>query len=265
MKCGKVAESGITALGGLFHPECFVCECGASLVGATFFPAPDGKSAMCGACKGKDAPKCAKCGEGMSSWTEAMGKKYHPACFVCSKCGGDVSAGFMPSGDDVMCRACGSGGGGGEPTCSGCNTPLMGKFAVKDGKPLCDACMTKASPPTGACSVCSKPVTSGIVVMGAAMHPECFGCGGCGTSMNGKSYAQVNGKAMCTNCAAKGGASRGACCKCGKDFAPADSITQSLNKLWHPECFTCGKCNGPVNMSGFQVADGNPVCANCSA
>eukprot|EP00961_Rhodomonas_salina_P030338 408436-Rhodomonas_salina.1 len=74
----------------------------------------------------------------------------------------------------------------------------MGKFAVKDGKPLCDACMTKASPPTGACSVCSKPVTSGIVVMGAAMHPECFGCGGCGTSMNGKSYAQVNGKVRCS-------------------------------------------------------------------
>lgn len=77
----------VHALGNCYHPEhffCAVCQCE---IGAGTFIARNDKP-YCESCyQSYFSPSCPKCEKPVLNFcTEAMGKKWHPECFVCENC-----------------------------------------------------------------------------------------------------------------------------------------------------------------------------------
>ena len=77
----------VHALGNCYHPEhffCAVCQCE---IGAGTFIARNDKP-YCETCyQSYFSPSCPKCEKPVLNFcTEAMGKKWHPECFVCENC-----------------------------------------------------------------------------------------------------------------------------------------------------------------------------------
>lgn len=118
---------------------------------------------------------CKACGKGFTEGVQvqALGGKWHQACFACKVC----------------------------------KTPITAaSFAVKDGFPLCDNCAKKGSLDTTTssplkCTACGKGITSRYVKPdGKPFHKECFVCmNGCGAELV-KGYVIKNGKYICGDC-----------------------------------------------------------------
>lgn len=116
-------------------------------------------SVSCGACdnprpstpsskKPARGSECSGCGRALGgTWTNALGKKFHPDCFVCT----------------------------------GCHRPFAGQtFSVKDGEPFHEACAVEIFHPD--CSHCGRKIgadRSGVThfvkvpFWGDALHAEC--------------------------------------------------------------------------------------------
>lgn len=92
--CGRNLEGTITtAMGHRYHAACFICTfCRRPLTGGTF--REDRGRAMCDLCyKTKVAPRCSRCSEGiLGTVTTALGKTWHPSCFLCTRCGCAITA-----------------------------------------------------------------------------------------------------------------------------------------------------------------------------
>lgn len=109
--CGETIHGGsvIEALGRKWHKDCFACQgegCGKPLRGVPY-QEHDGMP-FCKDCYyNRFGEVCAGCGERIHGGTlNAMGKKWHRECFVCSACSG----------------------------------PLESRYATRDGRPLCGSC-----------------------------------------------------------------------------------------------------------------------------
>jgi hypothetical protein len=108
--CGKGVEGQvINALGGSWHPSCFVC---AGCKGAFTSPgvvAHEGKPYHRACYQKKLAPKCAGCGEAIlaAHIVTNSGAHYHAACLTCAGCATSLADGFYegPNGRP-HCAAC---------------------------------------------------------------------------------------------------------------------------------------------------------------
>ncbi|KAL7717143.1 Lim domain [Entamoeba marina] len=95
----------------LVHERCFVCkECKRSIDGKFVWRE---NGFVCGECVSKAKPAqetgngCGKCGlvvEGKI--IKAMGKVWHPECFVCAKCSGKIAGGFVNWDGKPVCKNC---------------------------------------------------------------------------------------------------------------------------------------------------------------
>eukprot|EP01105_Mastigella_eilhardi_P022111 TRINITY_DN5418_c0_g1_i1.p1 TRINITY_DN5418_c0_g1~~TRINITY_DN5418_c0_g1_i1.p1 ORF type:complete len:496 (-),score=140.39 TRINITY_DN5418_c0_g1_i1:83-1540(-) len=108
-RCRKpIAGRSVTALGRVFHPECFTCAvCNQPFPNSKFFEM-EGK-AYCEFHYQKLFGKpCAKCGKQVfKEGIDVCGKTYHPDCFVCSGCNGALNQKKMYSWEGKpMCKAC---------------------------------------------------------------------------------------------------------------------------------------------------------------
>ncbi|KAA8499331.1 Leupaxin [Porphyridium purpureum] len=56
---------------------------------------------------------------------------------------------------------------------------------------------------------------------------------------------------------------QGKCPKCKEDMAKAESTMYQLTGSWHPQCFTCPKCEKNMNRSHYVVMSGFPWCQEC--
>ncbi|KAG8433379.1 hypothetical protein GDO86_017601 [Hymenochirus boettgeri] len=103
-----VKESYISALGGLWHPQCFVCNvCHTPFVNGSFFE-NDGlplcethyHSRRGSLCAGCDQPITGRC-------VTAMGKKFHPQHLSCTFCLRQLNKGtFREHDNKPYCQAC---------------------------------------------------------------------------------------------------------------------------------------------------------------
>merc|ERR1712232_839777 len=97
---GKVIEgNALSHKGKFYHDECYRCTaCKKSLSGIPF--AEKNGVPYCKNCAIKMfAEPCGGCGEMITShFLSALGKKYHPACFVCYKCKANISKGYATKG-----------------------------------------------------------------------------------------------------------------------------------------------------------------------
>uniref|UniRef100_K7FAX9 Leupaxin n=1 Tax=Pelodiscus sinensis TaxID=13735 RepID=K7FAX9_PELSI len=103
-----VMENYLSALQGVWHPECFVCgDCCSSFTTGSFFEL-DGhpycelhyhqrRGSVCHGCGKPIAGRC----------ISAMGHRFHPEHFICAFCLGQLHKGtFREQGDKAYCHAC---------------------------------------------------------------------------------------------------------------------------------------------------------------
>lgn len=111
----------------------------------------------------------------METRTEAMGKVFHPQCFVCKKCGQTFSgSSFFEHESNAYHDTC-------RPTVSKVINPQSGS---------CASCR-KAFDAAG------KVVTAG----NAKYHVSCFGCSVCNKQIEGTQYyTSKTGGMLCTAC-----------------------------------------------------------------
>ncbi len=104
----KITGSYTSALGGNYHPGCFVCQgCGKPFDGAGFYE-KDGR-AFCRACYvEKFSKKCVACGKGIEGkYVETSKGPMHGRCFVCAGCGGPLGGkGHYEKNCGQYCEPC---------------------------------------------------------------------------------------------------------------------------------------------------------------
>uniref|UniRef100_A0A6B2L443 LIM zinc-binding domain-containing protein n=1 Tax=Arcella intermedia TaxID=1963864 RepID=A0A6B2L443_9EUKA len=117
--------------------------------------------------------------------------------------------------------------------------------------------------PKGVCAGCRKYITGPqrVQALGKDYHPEHFQCSTCGRPIGNGSFYENEGQPQCEMCYQSV-----FCQKCGKCNRPITSTcTTAIGQSWHPECFTCTRCNVPFGNSTFFVHFSRPYCSVCIA
>ncbi|KAI9139322.1 LIM domain protein [Paraphysoderma sedebokerense] len=172
-KCAYCSESildrCISALGKHFHPEHFFCsQCGKEF-GTNGFLEHEGKAyceedyfnlfaPVCG------NPKCEK--PIMADTINALGKTWHPGCFVCGECSSPFTNGTFFDYDNI-------------PYCET-------HYHAKKGS-ICPAC---TKPIVGRC----------ITALNKKWHPEHFACGFCQKVLGKIPFKEASDKPFCIPC-----------------------------------------------------------------
>ncbi|NXT19806.1 LPXN protein, partial [Syrrhaptes paradoxus] len=103
-----VTDNYLSALGGVWHPECFVCaECTSGFASGSFFELEGWPycelhfhQRQGSICHGCSRPVTGRC-------ITAAGRKYHPEHFICAYCLGQLQKGtFREQGDKMYCHTC---------------------------------------------------------------------------------------------------------------------------------------------------------------
>uniref|UniRef100_A0A0N4Z9M3 Lipoma-preferred partner homolog n=1 Tax=Parastrongyloides trichosuri TaxID=131310 RepID=A0A0N4Z9M3_PARTI len=121
LKCRlPIKQKILRALGGAYHPECFVCHnCEKSLDGVGFTTNKDNEPHCMHCFHEKYSPRCATCLKPIApahNETEvpriiAMDKSYHVECYRCEDCGLQLNSkiegqGCYPIESRLFCKAC---------------------------------------------------------------------------------------------------------------------------------------------------------------
>ncbi|XP_074438625.1 leupaxin isoform X1 [Larus michahellis] len=103
-----VTDNYLSALQGVWHPECFVCaECLSSFTSGSFFEV-EGRPYCELHFHQRQGSICHGCGRPVTGrCVTAAGRKYHPEHFICAYCLGQLQKGtFREHGDKMYCRTC---------------------------------------------------------------------------------------------------------------------------------------------------------------
>jgi len=110
---------------------------------------------------------CARCskiiqGQGL----QAIGKRWHPECFVCDFCNRAFDNGaFIHKYERAYCKPC--------------DLKLFSSY----------------------CKVCNSPIEGNAVnALNSTFHPEHFQCSKCKTSLTSGVFHEKNGRPFCANC-----------------------------------------------------------------
>ncbi|KAI0216929.1 Paxillin [Lamellibrachia satsuma] len=167
---GPILDKCVTALELTWHPEHFFCaQCGRTF-GEDGFHEKDGKAFCREDYFELFAPKCGGCSRPiMDNFISALGRQWHPECFVCQEC----------------------------HTMFG-----TGSFFDHEGLPYCE---THYHARRGSlCAGCHKPITGRcITAMYKKFHPEHFVCAFCLKQLNKGTFKEQNDKPYCHPCFVK--------------------------------------------------------------
>jgi len=95
---------------------------------------------------------------------------------------------------------------------------------------------------------------------GNLYHPQCFVCAQCFQPFQNGEFFEFEGRKYCRHDFQMLYA---ACCAKCSDFI-IGRVIKALSASWHPECFTCDRCDKSVSDIGFAKIDGKPVCKECA-
>ncbi|XP_041435322.1 actin-binding LIM protein 2-like isoform X5 [Xenopus laevis] len=226
-----------------FHIKCFVCKvCGCDLAQGGFF-VRQGDYVCTQDYQRLYGTRCFSCDEFIEGEVvSALGKTYHPGCFVCAVCRSPFPPGDRVTfnGKECICQKCtmsptvGSGnfciqalrncGGCGLEIkngqslvalekhwhlgcfkCKTCGTPLKAEYISKDGIPYCE---TDYHANFGIkCDHCEKFITGRVLEAGEKhYHPTCARC-----------------------------------VRCSQMFAEGEEMYLQGNSIWHPICRQAAK------------------------
>ncbi|XP_060044517.1 actin-binding LIM protein 2 isoform X3 [Erinaceus europaeus] len=208
-----------------FHVHCFVCKaCGCSLAAGGFF-VRGGEHVCARDYRRLYGARCLGCGSAIEGEVvSALGRTFHPGCFVCAVCRLP-----FPPGDRVTFN-------GKECVCQKCTLPM----AATGGS---------LSPGLWSCGGCGLEIQSGqsLVALGEHWHLGCFKCSACGQPLSAE-FISRDGLPYCeTDYHSKFGIR---CDGCNKYIT--GHVLEAGEKHYHPQCALCVRC-GRVFSEGEEM------------
>ncbi|XP_039191817.1 actin-binding LIM protein 2 isoform X5 [Crotalus tigris] len=196
-----------------FHIKCFVCKaCGCDLAQGGFF-VRQGDHICTSDYQRLYGTRCFSCNEFIEGEVvSALGKTYHPRCFVCVLCRQP-----FPPGDRVTFN-------GKECICQKCSLPPAGA----------------SFPSLRNCGNCGSEIKNGqsLVALDKHWHLACFKCKACGKLLTGE-YISKDGVPYCER---DYHATFGIHCdRCGKFIT--GRVLEAGEKHYHPTCACCDRCS----------------------
>ncbi|XP_056327913.1 actin-binding LIM protein 3 isoform X4 [Danio aesculapii] len=225
-----------------FHIKCFTCQvCGCDLAHSGFFQ-KSGEYICTSDYQRLYGTKCDSCGDFISGEVvSALGRTYHPQCFVCSVCRKP-----FPIGDRVTFS-------GKECVCQQCSLKL-----VNPNEPI------KIHGPSY-CAGCKEEIKQGqsLLALEKQWHVSCFRCQTCGLVLTGE-YISKDGVPYCeSDYHAQFGIKCETC-----DRYISGRVLEAGGKHYHPTCARCARCQmmftegEEMYLTGSEVW--HPVCKQAS-
>ncbi|KAF4085040.1 hypothetical protein AMELA_G00113040 [Ameiurus melas] len=198
-----------------FHIKCFTCKvCGCDLAQGGFF-LKNGEYLCTLDYQRLHGTRCHGCGNFVEGEVvTALGKTYHPTCFVCTICKRP-----FPAGDRVT-------------------------FNGKDC--LCQHCIQPMSPPpkdisaSSNCAGCGRDIKNGqaLLALDRQWHLGCFKCKACGKVLSGE-YISKDGAPYCER---DYQIHFGVQCEACHQYITG-RVLEAGDKYYHPSCARCSRCN----------------------
>ncbi|XP_047574728.1 actin-binding LIM protein 2 isoform X8 [Lutra lutra] len=237
--CGNVCKGEVLRVQNkYFHIECFVCKaCGCDLAEGGFF-VRQGEYICTRDYQRLYGTRCFSCDQFIEGEVvSALGKTYHPDCFVCATCRLPFPPGDRVTfnGKECMCQKCSLPKTAGSSahlsqglwSCGGCGTEIKnGQSLVALEKHWHLGCFK--------CETCGKQLDAeyiskdGLPYCEADYHTK-FGirCDGCEKYITGH-VLEAGEKHYHPLCAL--------CVRCGRMFAEGEEMYLQGSSIWHPAC-----------------------------
>uniref|UniRef100_A0A673GHR3 Actin-binding LIM protein 3-like n=1 Tax=Sinocyclocheilus rhinocerous TaxID=307959 RepID=A0A673GHR3_9TELE len=242
-RCREVCKGEVVRVQHVhFHIKCFTCQvCGCDLAHSGFFQ-KSGEYICTADYQRLYGTKCDSCGDFISGEVvSALGRTYHPQCFVCSVCRKP-----FPIGDRVTFS-------GKECVCQQCSLKL-----VNSNEPI------KIHGPSH-CAGCKEEIIQGqsLLALEKQWHVSCFRCQTCGLVLTGE-YISKDGIPYCeSDYHAQFGIKCETC-----DRYISGRVLEAGGKHYHPTCARCARCQmmftegEEMYLTGSEVW--HPVCKQAS-
>ncbi|KAM3859550.1 actin-binding LIM protein 1-like [Diretmus argenteus] len=215
-RCGETCKGEVLRVQSRhFHIKCFTCKvCGCDLAQGGFF-LKNGEYLCPVDHQRLHGTRCDNCGEFVDGEVvTALGKAYHPACFVCTVCKRPFPAGDRVtfSGKDCLCQRC--------------------------IQPMCPS--PKNINYSNNCTACGRDIKNGqaLLALDAQWHLGCFRCKACSKVLNGE-YISKDGVPYCER---DYHIQFGVRCEACKMFITG-KVLEAGDKHYHPSCARCSRCN----------------------
>ncbi|XP_051056145.1 actin-binding LIM protein 2 [Phodopus roborovskii] len=265
--CGNVCKGEVLRVQNkYFHIRCFVCKaCGCDLAEGGFF-VRQGEHICTRDYQRLYGTRCFRCdlfieGEVVS----ALGKTYHPDCFVCAVCRLPFPPGDRVTfnGKECMCQKCspsttlGSSGhlAQGLRSCGGCGLEIKnGQALVALDKHWHLGCFK--------CKTCGKLLNAeyiskdGLPYCEADYHTK-FGirCDGCEKYITGR-VLEAGEKHYHPSCAL--------CVRCGQMFSEGEEMYLQGSSIWHPACRQAARTGDKSKMHSSVCSQPCPGTVPCA-
>ncbi|XP_029570095.1 actin-binding LIM protein 1 isoform X2 [Salmo trutta] len=216
-KCGEPCKGEVLRVQSKhFHLKCFSCKvCGCDLAQGGFFM-KNGDYLCTLDYQRMHGTRCNGCRDFVEGEVvTALGKTYHPACFVCTICKQPFPAGDRVTfnGKDCLCQYCV------QPTSPG------------PGKDLMDS---------NCCAGCGRDIKNGqaLLALERQWHLGCFKCKACQKVLTGE-YISKDGAPYCEK---DYQIHFGVQCEACQQFITG-KVLEAGDKHYHPSCARCSRCN----------------------
>ncbi|XP_036390102.1 actin-binding LIM protein 1 isoform X2 [Megalops cyprinoides] len=215
-KCGEPCKGEVLRVQSRhFHIKCFTCKvCGCDLAQGGFFM-KNGEYLCTLDYQRMHGTRCNGCGDFVEGEVvTALGKTYHPACFVCTLCKRP-----FPAGDRVTFN-------GKDCLCQRCVQPLS----------PCPKDVTSSSN----CAGCGRDIKNGqaLLALERQWHLGCFKCKACGKVLTGE-YISKDGAPYCER---DYQIHFGVQCEACHQYITG-KVLEAGDKHYHPSCARCSRCN----------------------
>ncbi|XP_068597716.1 actin-binding LIM protein 1-like [Brachionichthys hirsutus] len=215
-KCGEPCKGEVLRVQNKhFHLKCFTCKvCGCDLAQGGFFM-KNGEYLCTLDYQRMHGTRCNGCGDFVEGEVvTALGKTYHPACFVCTICKRPFPAGDRVTfnGKDCLCQCCV------EPVSSGPKDVLG----------------------SSNCAGCGRDIKNGqaLLALDRQWHLGCFKCKACSKVLTGE-YISKDGAPYCEK---DYQIHFGVQCEACHQFITG-KVLEAGDKHYHPSCARCSRCN----------------------
>uniref|UniRef100_UPI003AABF8EC actin-binding LIM protein 3-like n=1 Tax=Centroberyx gerrardi TaxID=166262 RepID=UPI003AABF8EC len=216
-RCGEACRGEVVRVKNThFHVHCFTCQvCGCDLVHSGFFH-HSGEYICTEDYQRLYGTQCDSCDQYITGEVvSALGRTYHPHCFVCSICRSP-----FPIGDRVT--FCGK-----KCVCQQCSHTLNSDKPVKVHGP-------------SYCAGCGEEIKQGqsLLALERQWHVSCFKCRTCGCPLTGE-YISKDGIPYCESDYHTQFGIR--CESCSRYIS--GRVLEAGGKHYHPSCARCARCH----------------------
>ncbi|XP_022607457.1 actin-binding LIM protein 3 isoform X6 [Seriola lalandi dorsalis] len=217
-RCREVCKGEVVRVQDThFHVKCFTCTvCNCDLARSGFFQ-KKGEYICTADYQRLYGTRCDRCDSFITGEVvSALGRTYHPKCFVCSVCSKPFPIGDRVtfSGKDCVCQQC-------------------SHTLVKSNEPI------KIHGPSH-CAGCGAEIKQGqsLLALEKQWHVSCFRCRTCNMVLTGE-YISKDGVPYCE---ADYHAQYGVKCETCSRYI-SGRVLEAGGKHYHPTCARCARCN----------------------